>query len=55
LFRVEGIVAVFGVFYPGFEFVFILELVIFIMGFTAAYSYLEYQKELKGIKSQIKT
>ncbi|AKB52047.1 membrane protein, putative [Methanosarcina barkeri str. Wiesmoor] len=55
LFRVAGIVAVLGVFYPGFEFIFILVPALFIVGFAAVYSYLEYQKELKGTKSQIKT
>jgi|GEM_PF-1888804 len=44
-----------GAFYPGFEFIFILGPAFFIVGFTAVYSYLEYQKELKETKSQIKT
>jgi len=53
--RVAGIVAMLGAFYPGFEFIFILGPAFFIVGFTAVYSYLEYQKELKETKSQIKT
>lgn len=55
LFRIAGIVAMMGAFFPGFEFCFILEPALLIAGFTAVYSYLESQKELKENKSQIKT
>jgi uncharacterized membrane protein len=54
LFRIAGIVAVVGIFFPGFEFIFILGPALFIVGVTTVYSYLEYQKELKETESQIK-
>jgi hypothetical protein len=41
-------------FFPGFEFIFILRPSLFI-AFTAIYSYIEYQNELKKTESQIKT
>lgn len=53
--RVAGIVAMLGAFSLGLNSFLILEPALFIVGFTAVYSYLEYQKELNGTKSQIKT
>lgn len=55
LFRIAGIVAVLGAFFPELALFFILGPALFIAGFTAVYSYLEYQKELKETESQIKT
>lgn len=54
-FKVAGTVIVLGAFSPTVEFIFILGPELFIEGFTAVYSCLKYQKELKGTKSQIKT
>lgn len=47
LFRIAGIAAAFGAFFPELAIYFILVPVISVAGFTVAYSYLEYQKELK--------
>lgn len=47
LFRIAGIAAAFGAFFPEFAIYFILIPVISVAGFTVVYSYLEYQKELK--------
>ena len=47
LFRIAGIAAIFGAFFPEFAIYFILVPVIFVAGFTVVYSYIEYQKELK--------
>jgi uncharacterized membrane protein len=47
LFRIAGIAAIFGAFFPEFVIYFILVPVIFVAGFTVVYSYIEYQKELK--------
>jgi uncharacterized membrane protein len=55
LFRIAGIVAVLGAFFPELTLFFIIGPALFIAGFTAVYSYLEYQKELKETESQIKT
>jgi uncharacterized membrane protein len=55
LFRIAGIVAVLGAFFPELALFFIIGPALFIAGFTAVYSYLEYQKELKETESQIKT
>lgn len=55
LFRIAGIVAVLGAFFPELTFFFILGPALFIAGFTAVYSYIEYQKELKETESQIET
>lgn len=55
LFRIAGIAAVFGAFFPGLSFFFILVPALFVSGFTVVYSYIEYQKELKETESQIKT
>lgn len=55
LFRIAGIAAMLGAFFPDIAFFFILGPALFIAGFTAVYSYLEYQKEVKETGSQIKT
>jgi uncharacterized membrane protein len=55
LFRIAGIAAMLGAFFPDLAFIFILGPALFIAGFTAVYSYLEYQKEVKETGSQIKT
>jgi len=55
LFRIAGVVAVLGAFFPQFTFFFILGPALLIAGFTAVYSYIEYQKELKETEFQIKT
>lgn len=47
LFRIAGITAVFGAFFPEYAIYFILVPVLFIAGLTVIYSYMEYQKELK--------
>ncbi|AKB75469.1 membrane protein, putative [Methanosarcina lacustris Z-7289] len=47
LFRIAGIAAIFGTFFPKLAIYFILVPVIFVAGFTVIFSYLEYQKELK--------
>ncbi len=55
LFRIAGISAIFGVFFPKLAFFFIIVPALFVAGFTVVYSYIEYQKELKKTQSQIKT
>ena len=55
LFRIAGISAIFGVFFPKLAFFFIIVPALFVAGFTVVYSYIEYQKELKNPQSQIKT
>lgn len=47
LFRIAGIITVFGAFFPEYAIYFILVPVLFIAGLTVIYSYMEYQKELK--------
>lgn len=47
LFKIAGITAVFGTFFPEFAIYFILVPIISVAGFTVVYSYFEYQKELK--------
>ena len=47
LFKIAGIIAVFGIFFPNYTFLFVLIPVISVAIYTAAYSYFEYQKELK--------
>ncbi len=47
LFKIAGIAAVFGAFFPEHAIYFILVPVIFVVLFTVVYSYVEYQKELK--------
>jgi len=51
LFRIAGAVAVLGIFFQDLAFFFILVPALFNAGFTAVYSYIEYQKELKETKS----
>jgi uncharacterized membrane protein len=50
LFRIAGIAAVFGAFFPEFAIYFILVPVIAVAGFSIIYSYMEYQKEIKENK-----
>lgn len=50
LFKIAGIAAIFGAFFPELAIYFILVPVIFVAGFTVVYSYIEYQKELKENK-----
>ncbi|KKG09577.1 hypothetical protein EO98_04195 [Methanosarcina sp. 2.H.T.1A.6] len=47
LFKIAGIAAIFGAFFPEFAIYFILVPAIFVAGITVVYSYIEYQKELK--------
>jgi len=55
LFKIAGIIAIFGTFFSEFAVFFIIVPAFFIAGFTVVYSYVEYQKELKETDSQIKT
>jgi uncharacterized membrane protein len=55
LFRIAGISAIFGVFFPKLAFFFTIVPALFVAGSTVVYSYIEYQKELKNPQSQIKT
>jgi uncharacterized membrane protein len=55
LFRIAGISALFGVFFPKLAFFFTIVPALFVAGYTVVYSYIEYQKELKNTQSQIKT
>lgn len=55
LFRIAGTAAMLGALFPDLAFLFILGPSLFTAGFTAVYSYLEYQKEVKETESQIKT
>jgi uncharacterized membrane protein len=50
LFRIAGITAAFGAFFPEFAIYFILVPVIAVAGFSIIYSYMEYQKEIKENK-----
>lgn len=50
LFKIAGIVAVIGAFFPEYAIYFILVPVLITAGFTVIYSYMEYQKELKENK-----
>jgi uncharacterized membrane protein len=54
LFRIAGIAAVLGTFFQKLVLFFILGPALFIAGFTAVYSYIEYQKELKETESRIR-
>ena len=47
LFKIAGIAAIFGAFFPGLAIYFIVVPAIFVAGITVVYSYIEYQKELK--------
>lgn len=55
LFRIAGIVAMLGAFFPELAFIFMLMPALLFAVFTAVYSYLEYQKELKETESETKT
>jgi len=55
LFKLAGIVAIFGAFFSKLAVFFIVVPALFIAGFTVVYSYLEYQRELKETGSQIKS
>ena len=55
LFKLAGIVAIFGAFFSRLAVFFIVVPALFIAGFTVVYSYLEYQRELKETGSQIKS
>ena len=46
LFKIAGIAAIFGAFFPGLAIYFIVVPAIFVAGITVVYSYIEYQKEL---------
>jgi uncharacterized membrane protein len=50
LFRIAGIAAAFGTFFPEIAIYFILVPVIAVAGFSVIYSYVEYQKEIKENK-----
>lgn len=50
LFRIAGIAAAFGAFFPEFAIYFILVPAIAVAGFSVIYSYMEYQKEIKENK-----
>lgn len=50
LFRIAGIAAAFGAFFPELAIYFILMPVIAVAGFSVIYSYIEYQKEIKENK-----
>jgi uncharacterized membrane protein len=54
LFKLAGIVAIFGTFFYKLAVFFIVVPVLLVAGFTIVYSYLEYQKELKEAGPQIK-
>jgi len=47
LFRIAGIAAVFGAFFPEYAIYFVLVPALVVAGLTVVYSYVEYQKELK--------
>lgn len=47
LFKIAGIIAVLGVFFPNYTFFFVLIPVILVTVYTIIYSYFEYQKETK--------
>jgi Predicted integral membrane protein len=55
LFRIAGIAVMLGTFFPELAFFFIIGPALFIAGFAAVYSYIEYQKEPKKTESQIET
>jgi uncharacterized membrane protein len=54
LFKLAGIVAIFGTLFSKLAVFFIIVPVLLVAGFTVIYSYLEYQKELKETGPQIK-
>ncbi len=55
LFKLAGITAIFGAFFSKFAVFFIIVPALLVAGFTVVYSYIEYQKELKEIGSQIES
>ena len=55
LFRIAGIIAILGAFFPELAFFFILSPALLIAGSTAVYSDFKYQKEIRQTESQIKT
>ena len=48
LFKIAGIIAIAGSFFPEYTIFFVIVPVLSIAGFTVVYSYVEYQKELKA-------
>ena len=54
MFRIAGIIAISGSFFPKLAVFFIVVPALFVAGFTVVYSYVEYQKELKETGSQLK-
>lgn len=54
LFKIAGIAAIFGAFFPEFVIYFILVPAVVVAGFTVVYSYIEYQKELKENRQNLK-
>lgn len=51
LFKIAGIIAIAGVFFGDYALWFVLVPVLAVAVFTVAYSYFEYQKEMKGTES----
>ncbi len=47
LFKIVGIISLFGIFFQNYAIIFILAPVVLVVIYTFIYSYLEYQKELK--------
>ncbi len=47
LFKIAGLIALLGIFFPNYAFYFILVPVLLVAVYTIAYSYFEYQKETK--------
>ena len=47
LFKIAGVIAILGIFFPNFAFFFVLVPVILFAIYTIIYSYFEYQKEVK--------
>jgi uncharacterized membrane protein len=54
LFKLAGIVAIFGTFFPKLAVFFIIVPALLVAGFNVIYSYFEYQKELRETGPQIK-
>jgi uncharacterized membrane protein len=48
LFKIAGVVAIFGIFFQKYTLFFILVPVILVTAYTIIYSYVKYQKEMKG-------
>jgi uncharacterized membrane protein len=55
LFRIAGIISLFGAAFSELAILFIIVPVLFAAGFSVVYSYSEYQKELKETELRIKT